>query len=291
MCDEFTTAGEDEALAAKGLTRREFAAAGAAAALAGYAPAAMAAVAAGRLTESMVDVTTPDGKCDAFFVHPAKGKHPGVILWPDVLGLREAKKAMARRLAAEGYSVLAVNPYYRGHHGPLGLDFAAYRTPEGQAKITPLREALTPDRIESDAKALVAWLDGQGAVDTRRGIGNQGYCMTGSFTVRSAHAVPERIKAAASFHGGGLVTEALDSPHMLLMGTRASYLIAIARNDDEKSPRDKTALIEAAVTAKRPAEVEVYGADHGWCVPDAPAYDKAEADRAWGRLLALYSKL
>lgn len=291
MCDEFTAVADDENLAAKGLTRREFAAAGAAAALVSYAPAAMAAAAAGRLTESMVDVTTPDGSCDAFFVHPAKGRHPGVILWPDVLGLRDAKKAMARRLAAEGYAVLAVNPYYRGHRGPLGMDFAEFRTAEGAAKIGPLRAALTPDGTERDAKALVAWLDGQRSVDTRRGIGNQGYCMTGSFTIRSTHAVPERIKAAASFHGGGLVTDALDSPHMLLMGTRASYLIAIARNDDEKAPREKTALIEAAVTAKRPAEVEVYAADHGWCVPDAPAYDKAQADRAWARLLVLYAKL
>lgn len=291
MCDDFTVAGEDAALASKGLSRRAFTAAGAMAALAGYAPAALAAVAAGRLVEGAVQVTTPDGQCDAFFVHPAKGKHPAVILWPDVLGLREAKKAMARRLAAEGYAVLVVNPYYRALKGPLGLNFAEFRTPEGQAKIGPLRGALTPAAIDSDAKAFVAWLDAQPSVDKRRGIGTQGYCMGGPFTVRSAHAVPARIKAAASFHGGGLVTQAEDSPHRLLPATQASYLIAVARNDDEKAPADKDTFRVAAEAARRPAEIEVYPADHGWCVPDAPAYDQVQADRAWARLLALYSRL
>lgn len=291
MCDEFTAANDDDVLAAKGLTRREFAAAGAAAALAGYAPVAMAAAAAGALAERMVEVTTPDGACDAFFVHPAKGRHPGVILWPDAIGLREAKKAMARRLAAEGYAVLAVNPYYRTITGPIGLDFAAFRTPEGRARIMPLMQSLTPSATESDAKVFVAWLDAQTAVDKRRGIGAQGYCMGGAMTVRSAHAVLGRIKAAASFHGGGLVTDKPDSPHRLLPATQASYLIAIARDDDAKAPADKDTLRAAAAAAKRPAEIEVYAGDHGWCVPDAPAYDPAEADRAWARLLALYSRL
>ena len=291
MCDEFTAANGDAADSGKRMTRREFAAAGAVAALAGYAPAATAAVASGTLAERSVEVTTPDGACDAFFVHPAKGAHPGVILWPDALGLRDAKKIMARRLAAEGYAVLAVNQYYRSTRAPLGLDFAAFRTPEGRARIMPLMASLTPDATERDAKAFVAWLDAQPPVDTRRGIGAEGYCMGGAMTVRSAHAVPARIKAGASFHGGGLVTDKPDSPHKLLPTTQASYLIAIARDDDAKSPSDKDTLRKAADEARRPAEIEVYAGDHGWCVPDAPAYNKAEADRAWARLLALYSKL
>lgn len=291
MCDEFTVANDDAALAAKGMTRREFAAAGAVAALAGYAPAAAAAVAAGTLVEHMVEVATPDGACDAFFAHPAKGAHPGVILWPDAVGLRDAKKAMARRLAAEGYAVLVVNQYYRSARAPLGIDFAAFRTPEGRARIMPLMGSLTPDATERDAKAFVAWLDARPEVDTRRGIGSEGYCMGGAMTVRSAHAVPTRVKAAASFHGGGLVTDKPDSPHKLLPMTQASYLIAMARDDDAKAPTDKDALRKAADEAGRPAEIEVYAGDHGWCVPDAPAYDKAEADRARARLLALYSKL
>lgn len=281
MCDETT----------EGLTRRAFTAAAGAVTLASYAPAALAAVAAGALKESDVVVTTPDGKCDAWFVHPAKGAHPAVIVWPDILGPRDAMKAIGRRLAAEGYAVLVVNQYYRGGPAPLGLDWPSFRTPEGQAKVGPLRAALTPAATESDAKAFVAWLDTQAAVDKKRGIGNQGYCMGGPMTVRSAHAVPARIKAAASFHGGGLVTDAPDSPHRLLPATQASYLIAVARDDDARAPADKTTFLDAAMAAKRPAEVEVYAGNHGWCVPDSPVYDQAEADRAWARLLALYATI
>jgi carboxymethylenebutenolidase len=291
MCDEFTASADDASLATKGITRREFAALGAAAALAGYAAQVQAFAADRPLTEHMVGVETPDGIADAFFVHPSAGRHPGVILWPDVLGLREVKKAMARRLAASGYSVLVVNPYYRTFKGELGLDFSGFRTPEGQAKLGPARAALTPEAVTRDGAAHTAFLDGQAAVDTGRGIGTQGYCMGGPFTVRTAAAVPARIKAAASFHGGGLVTAAPDSPHRLLPATQAAYLIAVARNDDERAPADKDAFRAAAAAAGRTAEVEVYAADHGWCVPDSAVYDQAEADRAWNRLLALYAKL
>lgn len=291
MCDDFTAAAEDAALARKGLSRREFAAMGAAAALASYTALAEAATPASGLTEHMVDVPTPDGKADAFFAHPARGPHPGVILWPDVLGLREVKKAMGRRLAAAGYAVLVVNPYYRSFKGELGLDFSAFRTPEGQAKLGPARAALTADAVTRDGAAFAAFLDTQAAVDKRRGIGTQGYCMSGPFTIRTAAAAPGRVKAAASFHGGGLVTAEPNSPHLLLGATQASYLIAIARNDDQKSPADKDTLRAAAAAAKRPVEIEVYAADHGWCVPDGPAYNQAEAERAWTRLLALYANL
>jgi carboxymethylenebutenolidase len=295
MCDEFTAADNDAALARAaantGLSRREFAAMGTAAALAGYASLAGAVTPAPRLTQRMVAVPTPDGTADAFFVHPGRGRHPGVILWPDVLGLREVKKAIARRLAAAGYAVLVVNPYYRSFTGELGMDFAAFRTPAGQAKVEPARAALTPEAIARDGAAYAAFLDAQGAVDKARGIGTQGYCMGGPFTIRTAAAAPARVKAAASFHGGGLVTAEPGSPHLLLANTQASYLIAIARNDDEKAPADKDTFRAAAAAAKRPAEIEVYTADHGWCVPDGPAYDQAEAERAWARLLALYARL
>jgi len=289
MCDEFTETAAEAALAGGGLTRRDFAAMGAAGA-AMLAWSGTAAAAAG-LTERTVQVPTPDGTCDAFFVHPAKGAHPGVILWPDIAGLREAKQVMARRLAAEGYAVLVVNQYYRGAKAPVLASFAEWRTPEGQAKITPLRQALTAEAVTRDGKAYAAWLDGQAAVDKRRKIGTQGYCMGGPFTVRTAFAAPDRVGAAASFHGGGLVGDAADSPAKLLDKTKASYLFAIARNDDARAPGDKDALRSAADAAKRPAEIEVYPADHGWCVPDSPVYDAAQADRAWGRLLALYAKL
>lgn len=289
MCDELTAA-DDDARVRLDVTRREFGAMGAAAALAGYASLAEAATPARPIAEHMVEVTTPDGKADALFVHPARGKFPGVILWPDVLGLREVKKAMGRRLAAAGYAVLVVNPYYRTFKGELGLDFAAFRSPEGQAKLAPARGALTPEAVARDGAAFAGFLDGQAAVDKKRGIGTQGYCMSGPFTVRTA-AASSRVKAAASFHGGGLVTDQPNSPHRLLAGTRASYLIAIAKNDDARAPAEKDTLRAAAAEAKRPAEIEVYNADHGWCVPGSPAYNEPEAERAWARLLALYARL
>lgn len=292
MCDDRTLSDDDAALAARGLSRREFAALGGAAALAGYATLVEAVTPVGGLVERMVEVPTPDGRCDAFLVHPARGgRRPGVILWPDVLGLRAVKKAMARRLAGAGYAVLAVNPYYRSFKGELGLDFSAFRTPAGQARLGPARAALTPEAIARDGAAHVAFLDAQAAVDPRRGIGTQGYCMGGPFTIRTAAAAPGRVRAAASFHGAGLVTGQPDSPHLLFGRTRASYLFAIARNDDATAPADKDTLRRAAAAAKRPAEIAVYPADHGWCVPDAPAYNRTEAERAWSRLLALYARL
>lgn len=293
MCDDFTDRAAEAALArgaaASGVSRRQFAALGTAAALAGYAGAACAAEA--RVIESDVQVPTPDGTSDCFFVHPIKGTHPGIILWPDIGGLRDAKKAMARHLAAAGYAVLAVNPYYRSARAPVMESFAEFRTPEGRAKVMPMVALLTSEAVSRDGAAYAAFLDTQKAVDRRRGIGTQGYCMGGPFAVRTAAAAPGRVKAAASFHGGGLVTDKPDSPHKLLAATQASYLFAIARNDDTKAPTDKDTLRAAAAEAHRPAEITVYPADHGWCVPDSPVYDRVEADRAWERLLALYARL
>ena len=285
MCDEteFTRA-------TSGLSRRDFTALSAAAAIAGCAPKAGSAPASD-LNERMVEITTKDGIADAFFVHPAKGAHPGIVMWPDIAGLREAKKIMARKLAAAGYAVLCVNQYYRGGPAPVMQSFSEYMTPEGQAKVKPLRAALTPAAVTRDAAAYIGFLDGDPAVDKARKIGSNGYCMGGPFTVRTAAASPSRVGAAASLHGAGLVTPEPDSPHRLLARTRASYLFAIARNDDQKAPGDKDELRKAAEAAHRPAEIEVYNADHGWCVPDSPAWDPNEADRAWQRMLALFAKL
>lgn len=288
MCDDHTLADDNRALAARGLTRRNFAAMAAAASLAACASTGRTGQAG--LTEATVSVPTADGMADAFFVHPASGRHPGVILWPDIGGLREAKMVMARRLAAEGYAVLAVNQYYRSARAPVLASFAEWRTPEGRAKIGPMAALLTPDAVTRDGAAFAAWLDGQRVVDARRGIGTQGYCMGGPFAVRTAAASP-RIGAAASFHGGGLVTDKADSPHLSLPRSRAAYLIAVARNDDVRNPAEKDAFRDACQSAGRTAEIEVYAADHGWCVPDSPVYDTAEADRAVARLLALYARL
>ena len=291
MCDEFTASEEEAALAAKGVSRREFAAIGAAGVLAACTGGTSEAKGKSALKEAAVTFATPDGTADGFFVHPAKGRHPAVLLWPDIAGLRDAYKEMARRLAGEGYAVLVINHYYRSSPAPIMASMAEWRTPEGQAKLKPMIAALSPAGTTSDAKAAIAFLDAQKAVDTKRGIGTQGYCMGGPYTVRTAAAMPDRVRAAASFHGGGLVTDAPDSPHRLLASTKASFLFAIARNDDARAPGDKDALREAAKAAGRPAEIEVYNADHGWCTLDAPVYDKAEAERAWGRMLALYKAL
>ncbi len=290
MCDEFTVIEEDRALAAKGLSRRQFATTGAAAAIAACTGGTSEA-STRRLTERTVTFTTPDGTMDAFFVHPARGRSPAVIMWPDIAGLRDAYKTMARRLAQSGFAVLAVNQYYRGQPAPIMTAMAQWRTPEGQALLQPMIAQLSPDGTVRDARAAVAFLDSQRAVNTRRGIGTCGYCMGGPFTVRTAWAVPGRIKAAASFHGGGLVTDQANSPHQLLAATQASYLIAIAQNDDARAPADKDTFRAAAAAAGRPAEIEVYPADHGWCTIDAPIFNQAEADRAWGRMLALFGRL
>ena len=290
MCDDFTVIEEDAALAAKGLSRRQFAATGAAVAIAACSGSPSEA-STRRVTESTVSFTTPDGTMDAFFVHPARGRHPAVILWPDIAGLRDAYKTMARRLAESGYAVLAVNHYYRSQPAPILTAMAEWRTPEGQAKLQPMIAQLSPDGTVRDARAAVAFLDAQRAVNTRRGIGSCGYCMGGPFTVRSAWAVPGRVKAAASFHGGGLVTDQPNSPHQLLAATQASYLFAIAQNDDARAPTDKDTLRTAAAAAGRPAEIEVYPADHGWCTIDAPIYNQVQADRAWGRMLDLFGRL
>ncbi len=288
MCDEFTAADDQQAIENGSVSRRAFTALGAAAAMAACTGASNGT--AKQLRESTVRVTTPDGTADAFFVHPASGKHPGVILWPDIGGLREAFMVMARRLAAAGYAVLAVNQYYRVAPAPVLASFAEWRTPAGQEKLRPMIASITPAATMRDAAAFAAFLDSQRAVDSRRKIGTQGYCMGGSHALRTA-AASARIGGAASFHGGGIATDKPDSPHLLMPGSHASYLIAVARNDEARNIQEKELFWQAAQAAGRPAEIEVYGGDHGWCVLDAPSYNKPEADRAHQRLLALYAQL
>lgn len=288
MCDSLT---EDDNAQWLAINRRQFAAIGAGAATLAIAPGCVAAAPAGLATESRpVTIETADGTADGFFVYPAKGKHPAVLLWPDIAGLREAYQTMATRLAAAGFAVLAINHYYRNSPAPVLPSFAAWRTPEGQQKLQPMIQALTPEKIQADAGSYVDWLDRQPQVDTAHKIGTQGYCMGGPYTVFAAYARPARIGAAVSCHGANLVNDTAQSPHKLLGQTQASFIFAIAQNDDARAPGDKTALKDAAAAADRPADVAVYPAQHGWCTIDAPVYDKVQAEKVWSKLLALYAK-
>ncbi|MBV8784161.1 MAG: dienelactone hydrolase family protein [Gammaproteobacteria bacterium] len=261
------------------LTRREFGALGIGAGLAALLPAAAPAA---ETTAQEVSIPTPDGSCDAYFAYPAQGTHPGVLMWPDIFGLRPAFKQMGRRLAESGYAVLVVNPFYRIEKAPADTDPAATERRMHPANFTPEQEL-------SDAKAFIGWLDGQAAVDRGRKVGTAGYCMSGPFTLRTAAAAPERVGAGASFHGGGLVTDKPDSPHLLVPRIHARYLFAIAASDDAKEPNTKTVLREAFVKAHLPAEIEVYpGTVHGWCPIDSDGYNPEQAERAWARMLALF---
>lgn len=239
------------------------------------------------VTESDVNVTTPDGTADCYFVHPATGMAPGVLVWPDIFGLRPALRQMGKRLAESGYSVLVVNPFYRSKKAPTAEAGAA--TPIEQ--VRPLAQTLNEGTHMTDAKAFIAWLDLQPSVAKNRKMGTQGYCMGGPIAFRTAAAVPDRIGAVASFHGGGLVTDQPNSPHLEAAKSKAQFLIAIASNDDARAPNDKNVLKETFAKANLPAEIEVYaGAAHGWCPPDSRVYNEAQAEKAWSRLLVLYGK-
>ena len=283
MCDDRTVTDNNEYLRAKKLTRRQFGAVSAGAGLAMLLPRAANAQA---VSETDLDVTTPDGVADSYFVHPSSGTHPGVLIWPDAFGLRPAKKQMAKRLAEAGYSVLVVNQYYRSQRAPIvnTTNFA-----EVSDTLRPLMGTLNAETQVRDVRAFVTFLDGQASVDGNRKMGTMGYCMGGPFTMRTAAAIPDRIGAAASFHGGGLVTDQPDSPHLLVPRMKAHYLFAIAENDDENQPEAKDVLRDAFAQAGLPAEIEVYeGALHGWCPPDSTVYHEAQAERAWSRLLVLF---
>ena len=263
----------------------------------GLAVAAGASGAALPLIETEVTVRTPDGNCDAAFFHPATGRHPGVLVWPDAFGLRPSMRAMGRRLAAEGYAVLVPNPFYRVARAPVWETAANvdFRDPATMQKLGPLMGSVTAAGLaEKDAVAYVAFLDAQPQVDTAKKIGTQGYCMGGALVVRTAAALPARIGAGASFHGGGLVTDKPDSPHLLAPRIGGRMYFGVAANDDQRQPEAKDKLKEAFAAASVPAQVEVYPARHGWCVADmpneggSPIYSAPDAERAWAKLLELY---
>ena len=243
---------------------------------------------AAETTGEEVEIKTPDGVADAYIVHPSKGKFPAVLIWPDIFGLRPAFRDMATRLAESGYTVLVVNPFYRTHKAPTSPEHADFDDPPTRDALMTLRNSLTPTTASVDANEFVSYLDTHPSVDTTRKIGTTGYCMGGPLVLRTAAARADRIGAAATFHGGGLVTKDPDSPHLLIAKTKARYLIAIAANDDEKDPDAKTVLRETFERAQLPAEVEVYaGTQHGWCPTDSKVYNRDQAEKAWSRLLVL----
>jgi carboxymethylenebutenolidase len=268
------------------LTRRQLAAASIGAGIAVMLPRAADAQA---VTESDVSVKTPDGVADSYFVHPASGATAGVIVWPDILGLRPAFRQMGKRLAESGYAVLVVNPFYRAKKAPVVPAGASFADQATRDIVMPLAQGLNATTHMTDARAFVSFLDSQAAVDKRRKIGTTGYCMGGPIVMRTAAAVPDRIGAGASFHGGGLVTKNPDSPHLLVPQMKAHFLFAVAENDDQRDPEAKNILRETYAKAKLPAEIEVYaGAAHGWCPPDSAVYNEKQAERAWARLLVLF---
>jgi carboxymethylenebutenolidase len=249
------------------------------------------------VVESNVEIQTPDGTCDAAFLHPKKGAHAGVLVWPDAFGLRPAMREIGRRIAAEGYSVLVPNPFYRMGKAPFpDASSFSFQNPADRARLQPLMASVTaPGNAEKDAAAYVAFLDAQKEVDQAKKMGTQGYCMGGPLVVKTAAALPDRIGAGASFHGGGLVTDKPDSPHLLAPKIKARMYIGIASNDDARQPDAKVKLKEAFEGAQVSAEIEVYPeALHGWCVPDMPLQDgkpiyrRPDAERAWGKLVDLY---
>jgi carboxymethylenebutenolidase len=286
MCDENFDLDLDNYSRFPRLTRRQLGAVSLGAGMTFLLPRAADAQA---VKESDVTVTTPDGSADCYFVHPAAGASPGVIIWPDILGLRPAFRQMGKRLAESGYAVLVVNPFYRQKKAPVVQAGASFADTATREIVMPLAQALSATTHTTDARAFVTFLDAQAAVDTRRKIGTTGYCMGGPIVMRTAAAVPERIGAGASFHGGGLVTKEPDSPHLLVPTMKAHFLFAVAENDDQRDPEAKNVLKETFAKAKLPAEIEVYaGAAHGWCPPDSAVYNEKQAERAWARLLVLF---
>ena len=286
MCDEHTVDETNEHL--NGISRRQFNTLAASAAVATLLPQKAYA---NNVNAKRVDVPTPDGVCDAFFVHPTGGEAPAVLMWPDILALRPAFETMATRLAQSGYAVLCVNPYYRDAKAPVVEVGESFQDQSTRTKVMPMYRNLSAATHGTDAQALVAWLDAQPEVDTARKIGTMGYCMGGPIIMRTAAAVPDRIGAACSYHGGGLVTDKSDSPHLLIPKMRAELLIAIAENDDAREPNTKNVLAETFAQHQLKAEIEVYaGAMHGWCVLDSRVYNQAPAEKAWARTLALFER-
>jgi carboxymethylenebutenolidase len=283
MCDEFIHPGlvTDSRLSRRAFGLMTLGAAG---------MASGAALAQSNVVEQDVTVTTADGSCDAVLYHPAgQGQWPAVLIWPDIMGLRPAFRDMGRRLSEQGYVVLVPNPFYRSAKAPVIGDNFDFGNTEQRARLTGYRNAMTDSGVASDAKAYLAFLDAQPQTAKGKKAGVQGYCMGGSLSFRTAAAVPDRIGAVGSFHGGnGLVTKEANSPHLLIAKTNATYLVCQAQNDDAQQPQMKDELKAAFAAAGRPATVEVYAANHGWCVKGGAVYNEAEAERAWSNLGTMY---
>jgi carboxymethylenebutenolidase len=241
------------------------------------------------IKESEVEIKTPDGTCDAYFVHPVKGKYPAVLIWPDIFGLRPAFRQMGKRLAESGYTVLVINPFYRTKKAPTAPEHPDFNDPAMRQSLMSLAGTLSPATALTDASAFVAYLDRQPAVDKKRKIGTTGYCMGGPFVFRTAAAHPDRVGAGATFHGGGLATDKPESPHLLIPEMKAHFLIAIAENDDQREPAVKDILRDSFAKANLPAEIEVYaGTKHGWCPPDSAVYNAEQAEKAWSHMMVLF---
>jgi carboxymethylenebutenolidase len=284
MCDDEIHQGLTQDLS---VSRRTFGLVTAAAA--GLATAAHAQDA---VVEKDVDVKTPDGTADAALFYPkGKGTWPAVLIWTDILGLRPVFRDMGRRLAAQGYVVLVPNPFYRKAKAPVVGPTFDFSKPEDRAIVMPMAATLTPAAVDGDAAAYLAFLDAQPQTNKKKGAGVQGYCMGGPLTYRTAAIVPNRIAAAVTCHGGGLVTQTDTSPHLLIPKMKAEVYSAVAANDDARAPTDKDTLKAAFAAAGRPARLEVYdGCNHGWCVKGSAIYNEAGAERAWAELTALYKK-
>jgi carboxymethylenebutenolidase len=283
MCDQDHFDHDSEEFEKRGLvTRRQFGV------LLGAGVSMMLPTVANAVAVAEQDVTikTPDGDADAYFVHPSAGTAPGILVWPDIFGLRPAFRQMGKRLAESGYSVLVVNQFYRVRKPPIAAQGSQTPIPD----LLPLAQALNETTHMTDSKAFIAWLDGQASVAKDKKIGTQGYCMGGPMAFRTSAAVPDRVGAVASFHGGGLVSDQPNSPHLQASKTKAQFLIAIASNDDQRAPNEKDVLKDTFAKANLPAEIEVYSGAHGWCPPDSRVYNEPDAEKAWTRLLALYGK-
>jgi len=287
MCDDLTEL-DNKKYAQQGglLNRREFGKLTAMASMLALVPPVANAL---DVTESAVTITTPDGEAEAYFVHPASGKHPAVLMWTDILGLRNAFRTMATRLAQSGYSVLVPNPFYRSAKIPVVPEGASFRDEDTRNLLRGYAGQLNQEAVFSDAKTFIGFLDQQDSVDTSKKVGTNGYCMGGPLVMRTAAAMSDRVGAGATFHAGRLVTDKDDSPHLLIPNTPAQMLHAVAENDDERSPDTKNILAQAYKDADIPAEIEVYeGTLHGWCSLDSSVYNQEQAERAWARMLHLF---
>lgn len=289
MCDMDTLHDSTEHLNSNEVSRRRFMAISAG--MMSITTLLPAVANAQAVTETDVEIKTPDGTADCYFVHPSQGASAAVLVWPDILGLRPAFRAMGKRLAENGYAVLVVNPFYRSAKSPVVPEGASFQDTNTRNTVMPMAQALNADTHVTDAKAFVAWLDQQAAVDKNRKIGTTGYCMGGPMVMRTVASIPARVGAGASFHGGGLATDQANSPHLLIPQMKGGLLIAIADNDDKQDPKAKDTLKTAFAAANVDAEVEVYAeAQHGWTVPDSAVYHEAQAEKAWARMLALFEK-